>query len=153
MGKAHIVETVEISAPIEQVFERLIDHEAMSDWPGVSRCRLIREGSPRNGLGAVREVVGSGLTLHEEVVAYQPPEGYDYKITKGLPVDHLGRVRLAPVEGGVRLTWNISMSSRWPFVCGLVGRGLGRGLPKALAQFKAKTETAAAEMARREVVG
>jgi len=87
----------------------------MSDWPGVSSCRLVREGSPRNGLGAVREVVGNGLTLLEEVVAYLPLEGYDYKITKGLPVDHLGSVRLKSIDDGVRLTWNIRMSSRWPF--------------------------------------
>ncbi len=153
MGKAQIVETIEVRAPIELVFERLMDHEAMSDWPGVSSCRLVREGSPRNGLGAVREVVGNGLTLLEEVVAYLPLEGYDYKITKGLPVDHLGSVRLKSIDDGVRLTWNIRMSSRWPFVCGLVGRGLSHGLPKALAQFKAAAEKAAADHGRQAAVG
>ena len=140
MGRAHVRDTIDIQAPIERVFERLVDHEAMSDWPGIAYCRLVREGTPRNGLGAIREMRARGLRLVEEVVHYEPPVRYDYSIRKGLPVDHLGSVTLAPKDGGVRLTWEIRMRSRWPLVCGVVGFLLGKGLPSALAHFKAKTE-------------
>ncbi len=143
MGKAHVLKTIDIEAPIEFVFERLVDHEAMSDWPGISSCRLTREGDPRNGLGAVRAVKMRGLTLLEEIVHYEPPVRYDYTITKGLPVDHLGTVTLEPIGAGTRITWNINMTSGWPLVCGVVGHTIDRGFPEALEYFKRETEAAA----------
>ena len=144
MGQAHISKKLHVQAPIELVFERLVDHEAMGDWPGITSCRLVREGTPRNGLGAVRQVKARGLSLLEEVVHYEPPLRYDYRITKGLPVDHLGSVRLSPTEGGVELSWEVRMTSRWPLVCEVVGRLLANGLDAALAWFKAETERVAA---------
>ena len=143
MGQAQVSKKLHIQAPIELVFERLVDHEAMSDWPGIASCRLVREGAPRNGLGAVRQVKARGLTLLEEIVHYEPPLRYDYRITKGLPVDHLGSVRLSPTEGGVELAWEVRMTSRWPLVCEIVGNLLAKGLDEALASFKAETERAA----------
>jgi uncharacterized membrane protein len=144
MGQAHVSKKLHIEAPIELVFERISDHEAMSDWPGIASCRLVREGTPRNGLGAVRQVKARGLTILEEIVHYEPPLRYDYRITKGLPVDHLGSVRLSPTEGGVELSWEVRMTSRWPLVCEVVGNLLGKGLDEALARFKAETERVAA---------
>ena len=144
MGQAHVSKKVYIEAPIELAFERILDHDAMNDWPGITACRVVREGTPRNGLGAVREVRARGLTLLEEVVHYEPPLRYDYRITKGLPVDHLGSVRLSPTEGGVELAWEVRMTSRWPLVCEVVGNLLGKGLDEALAGFKAETERVAA---------
>ena len=144
MGQAHVAKKLNIQAPIELVFERLVDHEAMSEWPGIASCRLVRKGTPRNGLGAIREVKTRGLTLLEEVVHYEPSLRYDYRITKGLPVDHLGSVRLLPAESGVELSWEVRMTSRWPLVCEVVGRLLANGLDAALAWFKAETERAAA---------
>jgi hypothetical protein len=144
MGQAHISKKLHVQAPIELVFERLVDHEAMGDWPGITSCRLVREGTPRNGLGAVRQVKARGLSLLEEIVHYEPPLRYDYRITKGLPVDHLGSVRLSPTEGGVELSWEVRMTSRWPFVCEIVGHLLGNGIDTALAWFKTETERVAA---------
>ncbi len=144
MGQAHVSKKLHIEAPIELVFERISDHEAMSDWPGIASCRLVREGTPRNGLGAVRQVKARGLTILEEIVHYEPPLRYDYRITKGLPVDHLGSVRLSPTEGGVELSWEVRMTSRWPLVCEVVGNLLVKGLDETLAWFKAETERLAA---------
>ena len=82
-------------------------------------------------MGAVRQVKTHGLTLLEEVVHYEPPFRYDYRITKGLPVDHLGSVRLAPTEDGVELSWEVRMSSRWPLACELLGYRLSFELVRA----------------------
>ena len=117
MGRFTIHEEARIAAPIEAVWERLTDHEGMSDWPGVGSCRLVRDGTPRNGLGAVREIKARGLTLLEEIVVWQPPERFEYTITKGLPVDHRGIVQLARDGDATRVTWNIRMDSRWPSRC------------------------------------
>lgn len=142
MGQVHVVKKIVIDAPIARVFERLLDHEAMCDWPGVGSCELVREGTPRGGVGAVRKVTASGLSLLEEVVHYEALVGYDYKITKGLPLEHLGQVRLCETASGVELRWEVRMSSRWPFVCGLVGSQLSKGLDEVLPWFKRAVEAA-----------
>src|SRR5436190_740282 len=100
MGKTHIETTIVIRAPLAVVFERLTDHESMRDWPGVSSCKVITDGAPtKNGLGAVRRITTLGLSLDEKIVRFDPPNGYDYTIVRGLPVKHLGTLRLAEANG------------------------------------------------------
>lgn len=142
MGRADVHATLRVRAPIEFVFDQLVDHDAMNDWPDIASCRLIREGSPRNGLGAVREVKTRGLRLLEEVVEFDPPHRYDYSIIKGLPVEHRGTVTLTEEGQSVRVEWNVRMRSRWPLVCEIVGALLQRGLPNSLDHFKRETERA-----------
>jgi uncharacterized protein YndB with AHSA1/START domain len=137
MGHKHVDYRTFVPAPIEGVFERITDHEAMASWPGISSCELIVEGSPRNGLGAVRRVKAGGVTLDEEVVHFEPPRRYDYSIIKGLPVTHRGTVILAKVDGGVELHWSVDLSSRVPLLAQGLGCVLGRGLPGALRAFAA----------------
>ncbi len=141
MASAQTRETARIEAPLEFVFERLVDHEAMNDWPGVRSAKLLVEGKPtRNGLGAVREIRARGLRLHEEIVHFEPPIRYDYAIIKGLPVEHLGTVRLEADGDAVDLTWDVTMKSGWPFVSRIIIGMLARELPVVLAHFKRDTE-------------
>jgi uncharacterized protein YndB with AHSA1/START domain len=135
MGRSEVETRVVVAAPIEHVFERITDHEAMRDWPGVAACRLIVPGEPRNGVGAVRRIRAGGVTLEEKVVRFEPPRRYDYTIIKGLPVQHLGVVALAPVAGGVEVQWRVSVSSRVPLMAQLVGVALRLALPRALRHF------------------
>lgn len=141
MGKSQVRVVVRIQAPIEVVFETLSDHESMDSWPGVSKAVLVTEGSPRNGVGAVRAVSGNGLTLHEEVVLFESPNRYDYTIIKGLPVDHLGSVRFAQDGEFVDVAWEVNMSSKIPFFAQIVGKLLRKGLGKALQHVKSKIES------------
>lgn len=155
MGHSTVHIETTVRAPIQLVFDRLTDHEAMNEWPGVSKCRLIEEGTPRNGVGAVRAIKAGGVTLHEKVVHFEPPTRFEYQIIKGLPVSHLGSVTLAPVaspgdspvtspgDALVRLRWHISISSRVPLLARVVCFQLRRGLPRALDYFIAETEKAA----------
>ena len=141
MGKGTVDVSITIRAPIARVFERLSDHEGMAKWPGIAGSRLVKDGEPtRNGLGAIRRVKVSGLTLDEEVVHFDAPTAYDYTIIKGMPVDHRGKVRLAESSGAVQVTWSVRLASRVPLVAQLMALGLRRGLPKALAYLKAELE-------------
>jgi hypothetical protein len=117
----------------------------MSDWPGVTHSRLTSEGSEeRNGLGAIRVVRARGLDIHEEVVHFDRPNGYEYKITKGLPVKHLGSAGLTDLGGGTtRLAWDVRLSSRLPLAARLIAWQIAAGLPKALDHFKREVERAA----------
>ncbi|MEO7113310.1 MAG: SRPBCC family protein [Polyangiaceae bacterium] len=138
MGKSRVEARITIRAKIEDVFEQLIDHEAMASWPGIGACTLVEEGTPRNGLGAVRRVRVGGLTIDEKVVLYDPPHAFDYAIIRGVPVnDHLGEVRFSETDGRVEVVWNIRISSRWPFVAAIMASQLRRGIPRAL-RFVAK---------------
>jgi len=132
--------TIDIDAPPERVFERLVDHEAMTKWPGISRSVLVREGRPRNGLGAVRRVTAMGVTLEEEVTEFDPPRGYVYRITKGLPVAHRGEVKVVPRGEGCTIDWRVELTSKVPLMAPVVISALGWGLPRALRWFKAEVE-------------
>jgi uncharacterized protein YndB with AHSA1/START domain len=129
--------SAQVAAPIEHVFERITDHEAMVEWPGISACALIVEGAPRNGLGAIRRITASGLTLDEQVVTWEPPGRYEYRIIRGLPVKHLGTVRLRAHRGGTEVVWRVELRSRVPLVAELVGAALRVGLGRALRYFSA----------------
>ena len=136
-GRSEIQVSEHVRAPIARVFERITDHEAMVDWPGISACKLIVDGSPKNGLGAVRRITALGLTLDERVVEWDPPARYDYQIIRGLPVEHLGTVRLTERDGGTDVSWSVTLRSRVPLVAELVGASLRLGLGRALRHFAA----------------
>lgn len=126
-----------VRAPVADVFARITDHEAMRDWPGISACRLIVEGEPKNGLGAIRRITSMGLTLDEKVVQWEPPNRYDYQIVRGLPVEHRGTVTIAAKHGGADVEWTVKLASRVPLVAELTGAALRLGLAKALRHFAA----------------
>jgi uncharacterized membrane protein len=140
MGTKTLQKQIVVDAPPAFVFERLSDHEAMAAWPGVAWAKLVREGTPRNGLGALRAVKVMGLALHEEVVHFDPPHRFDYKIVKGLPVDHLGSIRFTADGARTRIDWTVSLSSPIPLFGRAVAFALDRGLDRALAFFKQDTE-------------
>ena len=129
-----------IRAPIAAVFEALSDHEGMARWPGIGASSLLREGTPRNGVGALRRITAGGLTLDEEVVAFEPPRRLEYTIRRGLPVTHLGIVTLVEDGDVVEVRWQVEMSSSWPLLCPAVAVGLRWGLRRALRHVRAELE-------------
>jgi uncharacterized protein YndB with AHSA1/START domain len=137
MGHSQIRVRATLRAPIPLVYERLTDHEDMRNWPGVSDCKLSREGTPRNGVGAVRVVShGPLFSVSEEVTLYEPPLRLGYKIIKGgPPIRHQGMVTLAERGDQVDLDWEIQISSRVPLLAQLVGGMLRRGLSHVLASY------------------
>ncbi|HWA52855.1 MAG TPA: SRPBCC family protein [Solirubrobacterales bacterium] len=115
--------TREIAAPTETVFEVLTDHRRYADMTGLRRSELEREGDPPpNGLGAVRRLVAVGPPLREEVIAYQPPARFSYKLLSGLPVrDHVGTVELTPNGGGgTKMVYAVRSQPTVPVVGGVV---------------------------------
>jgi hypothetical protein len=77
---------------------------------------LSRAGSPEsNGHGAERTLVGSLGTVVEQVVAWQPREGYRYRIIAGSPLAcHQGQLRLHAVGEQTELHWTIRFRPRLP---------------------------------------
>src|SRR5260221_12892948 len=96
------------AAPAERVFAALTDHVAFGGLLGED-IRVEREGvPPPNGLGAVRAIHARGLTIREEVVAWEAPRAMDYRVVSGAPLqNHRGEIRIVPEGAGVRVDYRI----------------------------------------------
>jgi uncharacterized protein YndB with AHSA1/START domain len=121
-------------APIERVWARYTDHVSWSDWAGLGRVVLAREGVPApNGAGCVREFAAA-RGLQEEVLIFDPPRRMTYRIARGgWPLaDHLGEVAFTPRDGGTDVVWRCRFRSRLPGTGGLVRLGVTRAFRRAL---------------------
>jgi hypothetical protein len=82
----------------------------------VRRSTLDREGTPApNGVGAVRRLEALGPAIVEEIIEYQRPTGYAYKMVSGAPVrDHVGTVALREVGTGTEVSWHLRSTPKIP---------------------------------------
>jgi uncharacterized protein YndB with AHSA1/START domain len=104
--------TREVAAPPDVVFDVLTDHRGYAALTPVRRSVLEREGVPApNGLGAIRALHAVGPPIREEVIAYEPPRRFGYKILSGAPVkEQVGDVTLEPKGAGTRVVYRIDMT-------------------------------------------
>lgn len=98
------------TAPIETVFDAMTDHRGISDY--VWACRrstLDREGTPApNGVGAIRRLVVIGPPFVEEIIEYERPTRYAYKMLSGAPTrNHIGTIQLREADTGTEVSWHL----------------------------------------------
>jgi uncharacterized protein YndB with AHSA1/START domain len=136
-----------INAPIEKVFDVLVDHANYKEFPGIRDSKLEKAGAPeRNGVGALRHIdIGRGW-FREEITHYERPRRLDYIIREtSLPLEHRGgSVRLEPVAGGTKVTWSTTIRVTTPLIGGLLTGLVGRQLQGAFGATLAATERRAA---------
>ena len=135
-----------VDAPRDALFAVLTDHEGADRFRGVQSCTLIRDGKPeRNGLGAVRRVhLGGPAVLDEEIVVFDPPAVYEYRVIRArpLPVEHtLGRVELEALDANrTKVTWVSTFEITVP----VVGKRIGNhAAPRFARAFRSTIRTAA----------
>ena len=94
----------EVAAPPEVVFDVLTDHRGYAEITPVRKVELEREGEPApNGVGAIRVLHSVGPPLREEVIGFERPGRFSYRMLSGAPVrDHVGTVSLSPRAPGPR---------------------------------------------------
>lgn len=105
------------SASIETVFDALTNHRGIADSVrGVRRSTLDKEGTPPpNGVGAVRRLEAIGPPIVEEIIDYQRPARFTYRLLSGAPVrDHVGTVDLREVNTGTEVTWHLRSTPKIP---------------------------------------
>src|SRR5262245_19034895 len=96
---AHFTIEKTSTASPQAIFEVITDHTAYPEFtPGLRKARMEREGDPApNGLGAIRVLSAVGPPMREEIVAFEPPSKFSYKLLSGLPLkDHIGTVAITP---------------------------------------------------------
>ncbi|HXQ88995.1 MAG TPA: SRPBCC family protein [Solirubrobacterales bacterium] len=107
----------QVAAPPEVVFDVLTDHRRYTEITPLRKAALEREGEPApNGLGAIRVLSAlPGPPMREEVIGYERPSRFSYKILSGLPVrDHVGTVELKDAGGGTELTYAVKTTPTIP---------------------------------------
>ncbi|HET6570610.1 MAG TPA: SRPBCC family protein [Solirubrobacterales bacterium] len=132
----------EIDAPPETVFDVLTDHRRYVEMTPLRRSELEREGEPApNGVGAIRVLHSLGPPLREEVIVYDRPRRFSYKVLSGAPIrDHLGTVQLAARGDGTRLTYSVRMTPTVPLGGRLVVAVVKRGIEQLLNGVTAEAE-------------
>src|ERR1700755_410674 len=108
----------QVAAPPETVFAVLTDHRRYAELPPRRRRELGREAEPApTGVGAIRKLSAVGPPLREEVLAYEEPTRFSYKLLSGLPVrDHIGTVELSPSGAGTRVVYAVRTHPTVPVV-------------------------------------
>ena len=126
----------DLSAPVEEVFAHLAEHENLAALFGAKVKRLNDGDTDRNGVGSRRELkVGPLPPFEETVTQFVPNELIEYKITKGSPLDgHVGTMRFSPTaSGGTHFDYRIRIASKLPLVAPIVTKNLTRDIDKGLA--------------------
>jgi uncharacterized protein YndB with AHSA1/START domain len=108
----------QVAAPPETVFAVLTEHHLYAEITPMRKSILEREGDPPpNGVGAIRVLTSAGPPLREEVIAYEPPTRFSYRLLSGAPVrDHVGTVELTPRDGGTRVVYAVKTTPTLPLV-------------------------------------
>jgi uncharacterized protein YndB with AHSA1/START domain len=144
MVKVEVTEL--LAAPIDEVFDHLVDHENYASYAGILASTLTRVGhDERNGVGAQRRIRLAMAILWEDIVGFERPTCMEYRIVKMRPplVRHLlGRVTLTPDGAGTRVVWRSEFEVRIPVIGGLFE-------PKLYAQFTQAFSAMLLEIGRR----
>jgi hypothetical protein len=149
--QVHLNHAIDINAPAEVVFARVSEHENTPSFiDSVKQVSLEREGTPRNGLGAIRHVRFRPLLwpgVKEEIVLWDAPRSYHYKILSGFPglAHHLGQWRIDTTAAGCRATWDIVIDYREGHPAAWLAGGFEKSftavMKQALSKIKALAES------------
>lgn len=107
-----------IAAPIEDVFDWLVNCENYRGVPGVLRSEVAVPGDPpSSGVGAERVVVTPGMRLRERVTGNERPHRFTYRLLETTPKmrhEH-GEMRFHEVPGGTEVVWSTTLEAVAPF--------------------------------------
>jgi ribosome-associated toxin RatA of RatAB toxin-antitoxin module len=138
---------ISIRAPIEQAWELLSDQEGYTFARQVSEATLIQKGrEEKNGLGAVLKIRAMGATIFWKVVTFEPPDRFEYRITKfPIPFHHdIGSVELTSRDDYTDVRWRSRFEVPVPLVGHvlelIISRVFGKVHESTLEQAKALLE-------------
>jgi uncharacterized protein YndB with AHSA1/START domain len=136
----------QVAAPPETVFDVLTDHRRYTEITSLRKAELEREGEPEpNGLGAIRVLTLAGPPMREEVIGYERPSRFSYKILSGLPVrDHVGTVELTAAGGGTEVTYAVKTTPTIPLAGPVFMAFLKKGIRDLIAGVAKESERRAA---------
>ena len=137
----------QVAAPPEVVFDVLTDHRRYNEITPVRKAELEREGEPApNGVGAIRVLTVVPPPMREEVIAYERPQRFSYKILSGLPVrDHVGTVELKAAGGGTEMAYAVKTTPTIPLAGPVFMAILKKAIRDLMAGVAKESERRAAD--------
>jgi uncharacterized protein YndB with AHSA1/START domain len=138
----------QIAAPPQTVFDVLTEHHRYAAITPMRKSVLEREGDPApNGVGAIRVLSSVGPPLREEVIAFQSPSRFSYKLLSGAPVrDHVGTVELSPDGDGTRMVYAVRTVPTLPLVGGAVVAVVKQGIKALIKGISTESERRSANV-------
>jgi uncharacterized protein YndB with AHSA1/START domain len=135
-----------VAAPAEVVFDVLTDHRGYADISPVRKVTLERDGDPApNGVGAIRRVSLVGPPIREEVVEYQRPTRFAYRMLSGAPLrDHVGTVELTPTGDKTDVAYHVDTTPTIPVVGNIAAQAIKVAVKQLLNAIKKESERRAA---------
>jgi mxaD protein len=113
----HVVETVEIKAPMSKVWATIKDFDSLNSWhPAFAKDEIIK--GTNNKPGAVRQLtVKDGPTFTEQLLAFSPKSySFKYKIIDPSPLPMRSYVSTVSVKAGAEgmtvVTWSGRMKRK-----------------------------------------
>ena len=106
----------------------------MTAWNPLGPVKRITDGAPeRDGYGPERLLSTPLGPVVEQVVHFDPPSVYRYRVIKGSPfVCHQGEIRLSPHGEQTDLTWTIRFRPKLAGTGSLLAAGFSRVLGQML---------------------
>jgi uncharacterized protein YndB with AHSA1/START domain len=110
--------TATVAAPIETVFDVLTDHRGYARISPMRSATLEREGDPApNGVGAIRRLGLLGPPLREQVIEYERPTRFVYRLLSGAPVrDYVGTVQLSAQGDRTHVNYRVETFPKVPLL-------------------------------------
>lgn len=91
---------------------RLADATSWPRWSPIGAAEVERRGP---GLGEIRRFTTGRVISREEVIAFEPPRRFAYRLLSGLPLrDYCAEVVITPAGDGSRIEWTSTFRGRWP---------------------------------------
>ena len=137
------------NAGLQRVFDVVSDHASFFA-AGPLQCEVVVPGTPEpNGLGAIRVVSARGLVFREEIVGFEPPVRFDYRIVSvtgpgGLmvPVEHVqGWVRCHPAGPQTHVEWVSRFRMRVPMGRRWLEQAIGASMARTFQGLLRRAET------------
>ena len=144
-----ILKTINIAAPLDDVFAYLTDWENFPHW--MKHVREVRSSGPQGDVGErthwkVDGPAGTSVAWDAVTTRFVPNELVAWKSVDGAPVRQVGRIRLAPNERGgtrvqIQLSYNPPAGALGHAVAAFFRRDPKRQMDDDLARLRTTIET------------
>ncbi len=114
--------SVIINAPVERVWQVLVDQGSMSHWIGFDTVNRTKNGfdSP-DGVGSERLMTGKPGWVLEQITGIESGRYIRYRVIEGGPLrHHNGEIQLDTADGGSEVRWSIRFGCNYPLIGGLL---------------------------------
>src|SRR5262245_28944570 len=146
MGTIAVEATAHTAASSSALWDTVADARTWPSWSIQDEASLEREGSPSaDGLGAIRNFRTGRVKVREEVVRFDAPNHFGYKLLSGLPVrDYVGHIDLDDDATGTKITWGATFRPAVPGLGWLLRRKLHEVMVTSATRLAARGDEIAA---------